>query len=98
TEIERLEIPADYSPPAVILSAWMKNVDGNSTSAGIQWTLPNAKVTMPSTQFGQETWSEFNADITYAGDANDVLAIIEDFATEPTFTSGVIPVNLTEPT
>jgi hypothetical protein len=97
TLIDRLELPADYSPPSVIIVAWIPNVDGNSTSAGLRWTLPNAKVTMPSTQFGQETWSEFTSDLSYAADTNDVMAIIEDMATAPTFTSGVIPTNLEPP-
>ena len=61
------------------------------------FTVPNAKVTMPSTQFAQETWSEFTADISFAGDANDVMLIFEDMATAPTFTAGVIPTNLTPP-
>ena len=97
TAIERLEIPADYTPPSVILVAWLPNVDGNSTSAGLRITVPNAKVNMPSTQFGQETWSEFTADFSFAADTNDVMLIFEDMATAPTFTSGVIPTNLTPP-
>lgn len=97
TLIDRLEIPADYTAPSVILVAWLDNVDGNSTSAGLRITVPNAKVNMPSTQFGQETWSEFTADMSFAADANDVMLIFEDMATAPTFTSGVIPTNLTPP-
>jgi hypothetical protein len=97
TLIDRLEIPADFTPPSVILVAWVPNVDGNSTSAGLRITVPNAKVTMPSTQFGQQTWSEFSSDISFAGDDNDVMLIYEDLATAPTFTAGVIPTNLTPP-
>jgi hypothetical protein len=97
TAIDRLEIPADYTPPSVILVAWIPNVDGNSTSAGLRVTVPNAKVTMPSTQFAQETWSEFTADFSFVADANDVMLIFEDMATAPTFTAGVIPTNLTPP-
>jgi hypothetical protein len=97
TLIDRLEIPADYTAPSVILVAWIPNVDGNSTSAGLRITVPNAKVNMPSTQFGQETWSEFAADISFAADENDVMLIFEDMATAPTFTAGVIPTNLEPP-
>ena len=86
-----------YTPPSVILVAWIPNVDGNSTSAGLRITVPNTKVTMPSTQFGQETWSEFTSDISFVADTNDVMLIFEDMATAPTFTSGVIPTNLTPP-
>jgi hypothetical protein len=97
TLIERLEIPADYSAPSVILVAWLPNVDGNSTSAGLRITVPNAKVNMPSAAFGQQTWSEFSADGSFSADANDVMLIFEDLATAPTFTTGVIPTNLTAP-
>lgn len=97
TLIDRLEIPADYTAPSVILVAWIPNVDGNSTSAGLRITVPNAKVNMPSTQFGQETWSEFTADFQFSADTNDVMLIFEDMATAPTFTAGVIPTNLTPP-
>lgn len=97
TLINRLEIPADYTAPSVILVGWIPNVDGNSTMAGLRVTVPNAKVNMPSVQFGQETWSEFSADISFAADSNDVMLIYEEMATAPTFTSGVIPTNLTPP-
>lgn len=97
TRITRLEVGANYSPPAVVLVGWIPNVDGNSTSAGLRVTLPNAKLTMPSGTFGQESWSEMSADLTYVGDANNVMLIWEELATAPTFTSGVIPTNLTAP-
>lgn len=97
TRITRMEIPSDYSPPALIIVGWIPNVDGNSTSAGLRVTLPNAKLTMPSGTFGQESWSELSADQTFVGDENDVMLIFEELATAPTFTSGVIPTNLEPP-
>jgi hypothetical protein len=97
TLIDRLEIPSDYTPPAVILVFWIPNVDGNSTSAGLRVTIPNAKLTMPSGTFGQESWSELTADLSFVGDENDVMLIWEDLATAPTFTAGVIPTNLEPP-
>jgi len=97
TRITRLEIPSDYSPPAVIVVAWIPNVDGNSTSAGLRVTIPNGKLTMPSGTFGQESWSEMSSDLSFVGDDNDVMLIWEELATAPTFTSGVIPTNLTPP-
>ncbi|MDQ3541388.1 MAG: hypothetical protein M3440_11935 [Chloroflexota bacterium] len=97
TAITRLEIKGTYSPPALVLVAWLPNVDGNETSAGVRITLPNAKLTMPSASFGQETWSEFSADLTFVADTPGNMLIWEDLATAPTFTAGVIPTNITPP-
>lgn len=97
TRITRLEVPSDYSPPALIIVGWIPNVDGNSTSSGIRGTLPNGKLTFPSGTFGQESWTEPTADQTFVGDDNDVMLILEELATAPTFTSGVIPTNLEPP-
>lgn len=97
TRITRLEIPANYSPPAVIVVGWIPNVDGNSTSAGLRVTIPNAKLTMPSGTFGQESWSEMSSDLSYVGDSNGKMLIWEELATAPVFTAGVIPTNLVAP-
>jgi hypothetical protein len=95
TLINKVKIPANYNPPAVILVAWIPNVDGNSTMAGMRWTVPNAKLTMPSTQFGQETWSEFSADLSFVLDTtSNAMLIVEEMATAPVFTAGVIPTDL----
>lgn len=97
TVIDRLEVKGATSPPSVILVAWVPNVDGNEASAGMRVTLPNAKVAMPSTTFEQEAWTEFEADMSFVSDENDVMLIIETLATAPVFTSGVIPTNLEPP-
>jgi hypothetical protein len=97
TRITRLEVESTYSPPAVIVVGWIPNVDGNSTSAGLRVTVPNAKLTMPSGTFGQESWSEMSSDLSFVGDENEVMLIWEELATAPTFTSGVIPTNLEPP-
>jgi len=97
TRITRMEVPANFNPPALIGVGWIPNVDGNSTSAGLRVTLPNMKLTFPSGSFGQESWSEMSADQTFVGDANDVMLIFEEMATAPVFTSGVIPTNLAPP-
>lgn len=97
TVIERLEVKGSTLPPSVILALWIPNVDGNTTSAGLRMTLPNAKVAMPSTSFEQESWTEFEADMAFVSDENDVMMIMESLVTAPTFTSGVIPVNLVPP-
>ncbi len=95
TLINRLVIPGNYSPPSVILVAWVPNVDGNSTMAGLRITVPNAKVTMPSAGYGQETWTEFSADLSFAAAATGSMLIYEELQTAPVFTAGVIPTNLT---
>lgn len=97
TVIDRLEVKGSTSPPSVILVGWIPNVDGNEASAGLRITLPNAKVAMPSTSFEQESWTEFEADLSFVSDENDVMMIFESLATAPVFTSGVIPTNLVAP-
>lgn len=92
--IDTLKVLGTGAPPSTILSAWIPNVDGNATSAGLQVTLPNAKVAMPSTTFEQESWTEFAADLSYTPDENDVMQIWQSMETAPTFTAGVIPVTL----
>jgi len=95
--VDRLEVGSSTQPPSVILSIWVPNVDGNSDSAGLQITLPNAKVAMPSATYEQESWTEFEADLAFVSDENDVMMIMESLETAPTFTAGVIPVTLTSP-
>jgi len=95
--INRMEVKGNVTPPASILVGWIPNVDGNSDSAGLRVTLPNAQVSMPSTSYAQETWTEFTADLSYVADENNVMIIWEELATAPTFTGGVIPTNLTAP-
>jgi len=97
TVIQRMVVPGNYSPPAVIWSSWIPNVDGNTTSAGLRVTIPNAKLTFPSGTFGQEEWSEMTSDLSFVADETNQMMIWEDMTTAPTFTSGVMPVNLTAP-
>lgn len=97
TMINRMDVLGNVTPPATILSGWIPNVDGNTTSAGLRITLPNAQVSMPSTSYAQESWTEFNADLSYVADENDVMLIWEELFTAPTMTLGVMPVNLTPP-
>jgi hypothetical protein len=97
TLINRVEVKGSTTPPFLIFSAWIPNVDGNQTSAGFRVTLPNAQLAVPTTNFQQESFTEFTANLSFVADANDVMVIWEDLATAPTFTSGVMPVNLTAP-
>lgn len=97
TAIDRLEIKGNTTPTAVIFVAWIPNVDGNSTQAGLRITIPNASASVPSTSYAQESWTEFSSDVGFNPDENGNLLIWESLATAPTFTSGVIPTNLTAP-
>lgn len=97
SKIDRLEFKGDATPPPVILSAWVKNVDGNSTFAGSRITVPNAKLSVPNTSFEQESWSEFESDVTFNPDEDDNLMIWENLEVEPVFSAGVMPVALTAP-
>lgn len=95
--IDRLEVLGATVPPSLILVAWIPNVDGNEDSAGLRVTLTNAKVAMPSASYEQESWTEFEADLSFVSDENDVMMIMESLETAPTFTAGVIPAQLTAP-
>lgn len=97
SEIERLEITGSGQPPSLILSAWVPNVDGNSTSAGMRVTVPNGKLAVPTVGFEQESWTEAEADLSFAADENDVMLIWESLEESPVFTGGVIPVALVAP-
>ena len=95
--INRLEIKGNTKPTAIMLAAWIPNVDGNSALAGIRVTLPNATATVPSASYDQESWTEFDSDIGFNPNENGDLLIYETLGTAPTFTSGVMPVNITAP-
>jgi hypothetical protein len=97
TVIDRLEVKGSLQPPSLIVVAWIPNVDGVQTSAGIRLTLPNAKLSVPRGAFQQETFANRTSNLDYAPDANDNMQIWEFPVTAPTFSSGVIPTNLTPP-
>lgn len=93
--INRLEIGGATVPPALILSAWVPNVDGNSDFAGMRITVPNAKLSVPNASYEQESWTEFESDVTFNPDENGVMLIWENVEVEPDMTGGVMPVVLT---
>ena len=97
TVIDRLEIMGDSNPPAIIVVMWAENVDGNADSAGIRITLPNAKASVPSGTYGQESFANQSADLTFDPDENGVLMILEFPVTAPVFTGDTIPTNLEPP-
>lgn len=98
-EIQRLEFMGSTLPPALILSAYVPNVDSNSDFAAMRITVPNAKLTVPSASFEQESWTEFEADVTFNPDENGVMLIWENLeVAEDVASSGlVMPVNLEAP-
>lgn len=89
--IDKLSIAGATTPPAVILVAWIPNVDGNSASDGLRITLANAKIALPSASYEQESWTEFEADMSFVDNENNVMMVIESLETAPAFTGGVIP-------
>lgn len=97
TVIDRLEILGNTNPPSIIIVGWIPNVDGNADSAGVRITLPNAKASVPSGTFDQETWANRDADLVFDPDENNVMMIYEFPVTAPVFTAGVIPTNLEPP-
>lgn len=97
TLIDRLEIAGSVTPPSLILAGWIPNVDGNSTSAGMRVTVANGTLSVPSTSFEQESWTEFESDLSYVSNEDDIMLIWEVMDTAPVYTAGVIPVALTAP-
>ena len=97
TVIDRLEVKGSLQPPSLIVVGWIPNVDGLQSSAGIRLTLPNAKLSVPSGAFQQETFANRTSNLDYAPDANDNMQIWEFPVTAPVFTAGVIPTNLVPP-
>lgn len=95
--IDRLEIFGATVPPSLVFSAWIPNVDGNVDVAGMRVTVPNGSISVPSASFEQESWTEFEADLAFVSNEDDVLLIWEVMEQAPTFTAGVIPVNLVAP-
>lgn len=97
TTIERLEISGSGQPPALVLAAWIPNVDGNSSVAGIRVTVANGKLSTPTVGFEQESWTEAEADLSFASNEDDVMLIWETLETAPAMTGGVMPVALVAP-
>lgn len=95
--IERYEQPGTAKNPSFALSGYASNVNGGVDRAGFRVTLPNAKAGVASPTFGQETWGTWSTSGAMAADENDVMVIYEKLETAPTFTAGVMPVNLVKP-
>lgn len=97
--IKRWEQPAESLNPAFILSTFMPNVRTESQSAGMRLTLPNCTAGPVNISGSQRNVGEWNTPIRYTKDpVTGYLVIYEDLESAPTFTSGVMPVNLERPT
>jgi len=95
--ITRYEAPAVFLPPPIILSDYAPNIDRvhSPAVAGIRTTLPNASAGPISKSGGQESTGELTSTIKFAPTANGgAPMIIEYLESAPTFTGGVMPVNL----
>lgn len=99
TEITRYEQPGTYTAPPFIIADWVPNIDKSHAPdvAGIRTTVTNATAEPASRGSGQETAVEWTASTSFSPDENNVLIIYEELATEPTFTNGVMPVNVEKP-
>lgn len=96
--IDRYEQPGTYTAPPFITSDWVPNVDQfHDARAGMRTTAPNCTATPVSRSSGQDTTFEWTASTSFAADDNDVMLIYELLETEPVFTAGVMPVNVTDP-
>jgi hypothetical protein len=97
TLIDRVEVKGDGTPPSLALSSWIPNTDGNLLSAGLRLTLPNAKCSVPSGAYDQETFANQSANLTFSADTNNTMLVYEFLAEAPEMTDGVMPVNLIAP-
>ena len=96
--IDRYEQPGTYTAPPFATSDWVPNVDQfHDDRAGMRTTAPNCTATPVSRSSGQDTTFEWTATTSFSADENDVMLIYELLETAPTFTAGVIPVNLEDP-
>lgn len=95
--IDRLEIGGATVPPPLILVAWVPNVDGNVDWVGMRVTVTNGSLSVPSSSFEQESWTEFESDLSFSDNEDGVMLIWETMEATPTFTGGVIPVQLEAP-
>lgn len=100
TAIERYEQPGTYVAPPFAIADWIPNIarDRNPDTAGMRTTAPNATATPLSRTSGQETAVEWTTSTSFTPDEDNQLLIYEWLASEPVFTDGVMPVNLTRPT
>lgn len=98
--ITRYEAPAVFLPPAIVFVEYAPNIDRVHSPgvAGIRTTLPNASAGPIMKAGGQESTSELTSTLKFAPTADGGSPmIIEYLSTEPVFTGGVIPTNLTAP-
>ena len=95
--IDRLDISGATTPPSLIFAAWVYNVDRNFDWAGQRITVTNASVSVPTASYEQESWTEYEASLTFSDNEDGVMMIWETMEVAPTFTAGVIPVALTPP-
>lgn len=100
TAITRYEAPAAFLPPPIILSEYSPNIDRahSPAIAGVRTTFPNASAGPIAKSGGQESTAELTSTIKFAATATGGSPmIVEYLASEPTFTNGVMPVNLVPP-
>ncbi|MGB3328217.1 MAG: hypothetical protein WBA46_04630 [Thermomicrobiales bacterium] len=100
TKIDRYEQPGVYVPVPFIAASLEPNIDKihDASVACFVTTIPNATASPASKTSGQQTTHEWSADGRFTADGTGPMIIYEKYATTPTFTAGVIPVNVTPPT
>lgn len=95
--VDRLDISGSTTPPSLILAAWIYNVDRNFDWAGQRITVTNGSLSVPSASYEQESWTEYESSLSFSDNEDGVMMIWETMEDTPTFTAGVIPVQLTPP-
>lgn len=99
TKIDRYEQPGTYVAPAFVAASLEPNIDKihDALVAAFRITIPNATAALAQKSSGQNSTHEWSAACKFKADGSGPLIIYEKLATAPTFTSGVMGVNLTPP-
>lgn len=99
TKIDRYEQSGTYLAPAFIAASLEPNIDKvhDATVAAFRTTIPNATAALAQKSSGQNSTHEWSASCKFTADGSGPIIIYEKMATSPTFTSGVMTVNLTPP-
>lgn len=98
TAIERYEVPHQYVAVPFSISGWEPNIaKDKDPSAGLRTTAPIVTAGVASKSSGQDSTGEWTAPTKFLGKQGTPMLIYELLASDPVFTAGIMPVNLTAP-
>lgn len=95
--ITRAALAGNYVPEPFAIADWVPNIDGahNPDVAGMRTIVPNATAQPATRSSGQESIVEWTVATKFTPSADNELIIYEWLASDPVFTDGVMPVDMT---